>query len=114
MDEGETPWECAVREGLEETGLRFADRPRLLAMHYLPPLGTWTTHKIGFVFDGGRLTAEQIAGIVLDPDEHTEVAVKSLEDWERELPVDTFQRLAAVAHARRDGAARYIEYPPSP
>lgn len=41
MDPGETPWQCAVRKCLEETGLSIADEPRLLAMHFLPPLGDW-------------------------------------------------------------------------
>jgi protein-L-isoaspartate(D-aspartate) O-methyltransferase len=58
MDADESPWECALREGLEETGLRLGTEPRLLAVHFLPPMGSWTTtHKIGFVFDGGRLSS---------------------------------------------------------
>ncbi|MER5183836.1 NUDIX hydrolase [Streptomyces sp. NPDC002896] len=110
MDPGETPWECAVRECLEETGLRIADEPKLLAMHFLPPLGDWNTHKVGFVFDGGRLTQAQIDSIVLDPDEHCEVAVRSLQGWQEEMSAFSFGRLAAVAQARRTGSVCYREH----
>lgn len=40
-------------------------------VHYLPPEPFWPGHrKVGFVFDGGRLTVGQLAGIRLDPEEH--------------------------------------------
>ncbi|MCN9243660.1 NUDIX hydrolase, partial [Streptomyces sp. RY43-2] len=67
MDPGETPWDCAVREGLEETGLCLAETPRLLGAHFLTERIDWPALKLGLVFDGGRLTAEQIDRIVLDP-----------------------------------------------
>ncbi|MEU7159202.1 NUDIX hydrolase [Streptomyces chrestomyceticus] len=54
MDAGEDPWECAVRECREETGLHIADQPRRMTTHFLPPLDNWTTHKIGFISDGGH------------------------------------------------------------
>ncbi|WP_329142477.1 NUDIX hydrolase [Streptomyces sp. NBC_01456] len=109
MDPGETPWQCALRECLEETGLSLAVEPRLLAVHFLPPLGDWTTHKLGFVFDGGRLTRRQIDSIVLDPDEHTEVAVKSLDVWKQEMSAHSFARLQAVARARHTRSVCYLE-----
>lgn len=114
MDPGETPWQCAQRECLEETGLRLDIAPRLLAVHFLPPLGSWSLNKIGFIFDGGRLSAEQIASIVLDPDEHTEVSVRSLDDWEEEMSSFNFRRLAAVAQAQHTGTACYLEQHPDP
>ncbi|GAA2591902.1 NUDIX hydrolase [Streptomyces axinellae] len=113
-DPGETPWGCAVRECMEETGLHIADVPRLPAVHFLPPLGDWTTHKVGFVFDGGRLDQDQIDRIVLDPDEHTEVAIRPLEDWRTRMSGFAFRRLAAVAEARRSGSVCYLEQPPTP
>lgn len=109
MDPGETPWQCALRECVEETGLHITVEPRLLAVHFLPPLGQWTTHKIGFIFDGGRLAQQQISSIVLDPDEHTEVAVKSLDTWQKEMPPHSFARLDAVARARGTGTVCYLE-----
>jgi len=110
MDPGETPWQCAVREAREETGLTLATEPRLLAVHFLPPLGDWTTHKIGFIFDGGRLSQEQIESIVLDPEEHSECAVKPLEVWRREQEPLSFQRLEAVSRARATGITCYLEH----
>ena len=110
MDPGETPWQCAVSECVEETGLRLGDRPRLLAMHFMPPTGTWTTNKVGFVFDGGRLAQDQIDAIVLDPDEHTELSVRSLEEWQKDLSAAAFHRLAAVAQARSASTVCYLEH----
>ncbi|MFH8553139.1 NUDIX hydrolase [Streptomyces celluloflavus] len=109
MDPGETPWDCAVREGLEETGLYFAESPRLLGVHFLTEREDWPALKVGLVFDGGRLTEIQIRGITLDPDEHSEVAVRSVEEWQREMSEGAFRRLAAVAEARRTGVACYLQ-----
>ncbi|MFJ4850822.1 MULTISPECIES: NUDIX domain-containing protein [unclassified Streptomyces] len=111
MDPGETPWECTVREGLEETGLEIARTPRLLGIHVLMPRPDWPAHKIGLIFDGGRLTPEQIAGIVLDPAEHVELRVRSLEEWRREMNDAAFRYLEAVFRARRDGIPCYHEEP---
>ncbi|MGW1107356.1 bifunctional GNAT family N-acetyltransferase/NUDIX hydrolase [Streptomyces sp. NPDC002540] len=63
MDLGERPWETAVRECREETGLTPPGPPRLLATVFGLPGAEWPHSTIGCVFDGGRLTAEQIRGI---------------------------------------------------
>ncbi|MFF3277268.1 NUDIX domain-containing protein [Streptomyces chrestomyceticus] len=110
MDAGEDPWECAVRECREETGLHIADKPHLMAAHFLPPLGNWTTHKIGFIFDGGHLSQAQIDSIVLDPTEHSDFSVRSVRDWKNVMDPASFQRLTAVAEARRTGTARYVKH----
>ncbi|GCB43775.1 NUDIX domain-containing protein [Streptomyces sp. NL15-2K] len=36
---GETPWQAAVRECHEETGLTLDAEPSLPTVHFLPPLG---------------------------------------------------------------------------
>jgi len=107
MDHGEHPWECAVREVQEETGRVLDGEPRLLAVVFQPPANGWPT-KIGFAFDGGRLTAEQIAGLVLDPEEHTEVQVHSLAEWQRILSPQRFAIVSALDTARRTGATQYV------
>ncbi len=72
MDPGERPWQTAVRECAEETGLTVTGPPRLLATVYGLPGDEWPYSTIGCVFDGGRLSPAQIDGIVLNPEEHDE------------------------------------------
>ncbi|MET9777896.1 GNAT family N-acetyltransferase [Streptomyces sp. NPDC006367] len=108
MDHGERPWETAVRECREETGLTVSGPPRLLATVYGLPGAEWPYSTIGMVFDGGRLTAAQIRGITLDPQEHDEVRVLPLAEWEALMPARDFARLSAVEKARRTGEAAYF------
>ncbi|MBC9718419.1 NUDIX hydrolase [Streptomyces sp. TRM66268-LWL] len=112
LDTEETPWECALRECREETGLTLTLEPRLLLMHYLPPLGSWTVNKIGFIFDGGVLSQDQIDSIVLDPGEHTEVVVHTLDEWRQLQNPASTRRLEAVDRARRTGITCYLEHTP--
>ncbi|MFD5325252.1 NUDIX domain-containing protein [Streptomyces sp. NPDC127092] len=110
MDPGETPWETALRECREETGLVFAGEPRLLGTHFTCDRGEdWPANHIGFIFDGGELTDEQIDAVVLDPEEHSAYQVRSLAEWEREMTPPTFRRLAAIDRARRTGETVYLE-----
>ncbi|MEU5915339.1 NUDIX domain-containing protein [Streptomyces sp. NPDC047141] len=110
MDPGETPWETAVRECHEETGLVFTGEPRLLATHFVTDRGEdWPANHIGFIFDGGELTDAQIAAVVLDPEEHSEYRLRTLDEWEREMHPREFARLAEVDRARRTGSTVYVE-----
>ncbi|MFB8079739.1 NUDIX domain-containing protein [Streptomyces sp. NPDC056013] len=110
MDPGETPWETAVRECHEETGIVFTGEPRLLGTHFVTDRGDdWPANHIGFVFDGGELTDEQIAGVVLDPEEHSEYRLSTLDEWEREMEPREFARLAGTHRARRTGTPFYLE-----
>ncbi|MGW7314595.1 NUDIX domain-containing protein [Streptomyces sp. NPDC054865] len=112
MDPGETPWQCAVRECLEETGIVFDGPTRLLGTHFIGHQGeAWPANHIGFVFDGGTLTDEQIAAIVLDPAEHREVGVRSVEEWEGLMTPVNFGRLQEIDAARREGRVAYMETP---
>ncbi|MFE2283865.1 NUDIX domain-containing protein [Streptomyces sp. NPDC059443] len=110
MDPGETPWECALRECLEETGMVFEGEQKLLGSQFIGHRGSsWPMNHIGFVFDGGTLTDEQIAAFVLDREEHTEVQVHTLEEWEEIMSPVNFARLKVVDHARRTGTVAYLE-----
>ncbi|MEW2371867.1 NUDIX domain-containing protein [Streptomyces sp. NPDC048387] len=110
MEAGETPWECAVRECLEETGLRFEGEKKLLAVQFISRHGhDWPANHVGFIFDGGTLTDEEIAGIALDPEEHTELRVRTVEEWRQIMTPANFARLAAVDEARRTGSVAYLE-----
>ncbi|QNP67110.1 NUDIX domain-containing protein [Streptomyces genisteinicus] len=108
-DPGERPWETAVRETAEETGIRVSGPPRLLAAVFGLPGSGWPLATAGFVFDGGRLTDRQIADIVLDPAEHDEVRVLPLEAWRPLMTDRDFARLRAVQDARRTGTPAYFD-----
>ncbi|GGT29680.1 NUDIX domain-containing protein [Streptomyces purpureus] len=110
MDPGETLWQTAVRECREETGIVFDGEPRLLGAHFNAPAGDdWPATHVGFIFDGGTLTDAQLDRVVLDPEEHTEYRVCSLDEWERTMTPGNFARLAQVDRARRSGEAVYME-----
>ena len=108
MDIGERPFETAVRECREETGLTVAGPPRLLATVYGLPGAQWPYSTIGMIFEGGQLTVEQIRGITLNPQEHDQVRVLPLAEWRALMPDRDFKRLTAVAEARRTGKATYF------
>ncbi|KOU15987.1 hypothetical protein ADK52_34285 [Streptomyces sp. WM6372] len=110
MDHGETPWECAVRECLEETGIAFEGEKKLLGVQFISRRGhDWPTNHVGFIFDGGTLTDDEIAGIILDPAEHTEFRVQTVREWEGIMTPVNFARLGAVDEARRTGTVAYLE-----
>ncbi|MFI9601423.1 NUDIX domain-containing protein [Streptomyces sp. NPDC052043] len=65
MDKGERPWETAVRECREETGLAVSGLPRLLATVYGLPGAQWPYDTIGMVFDGGCLVDDYLSGALI-------------------------------------------------
>ncbi|MEV5604646.1 NUDIX hydrolase [Streptomyces sp. NPDC052299] len=107
-ESGERPWETAVRETEEETGLVVPGPPRLLAAVFGLPGAAWPLATAGFVFDGGSLTDRQIADLRLAPEEHDEARTLALEEWKTLMPARDFARLAALSDARRTGRAAYI------
>ncbi|MDJ1132067.1 NUDIX hydrolase [Streptomyces iconiensis] len=109
MDPGERPWQTALRECQEETGIAFGGPPRLIASVFGGPGRAWPFSTIGFVFDGGRLTGQEIEDIALDADEHDEVRVLAVEEWRALMPRRDFARLEAVMEARRTGATAYFD-----
>ncbi|MFI1972618.1 NUDIX domain-containing protein [Streptomyces cinnamoneus] len=104
----ESPFDTAVRECREETGIIFTGRPKVLAVFW-QPVGKWPVAKLGFTFDGGQLTADALDRIQLDPDEHDEFAVKPLDEWAKIMETRDWERLAAVHHAQRTGTTAYLE-----
>ena len=106
VEEGEAPHEAAVREVIEEIGI---DRPagRLLCVEWVPPRDP-KTDGLMFVFDGGVLGADEIAAIVLPPDELSEYRFVDLHDLEHYVPERIARRFAAGFAARSEGVPRYL------
>lgn len=105
---GEHPWQTAQREYTEETGMVFRGEQRLLLSHFISAGQSWPLAKVGFVFDGGRLSGAEITSIRLNPDEHSDVHVAPLEEWRELLKPARYERLEAAWTARRLGRAGYL------
>ena len=121
FDHGDvTPFDTACREGAEETGIAYTGPERVLLVQYLAESTAWPCPKVGFVFDAGQLTDDQLGAIRLDPAEHTEHAVRSLDQWATVLDEGQHDRLARIAEARRTGHTGILiskgaaEYPALP
>ncbi|MFK0120131.1 NUDIX domain-containing protein [Streptomyces sp. NPDC090994] len=110
--QGEDPLETARREAVEETGLDLTlDTPRLLLTHFLHAGPAQPLNKVGFIFDGGQLTADQLGRIRLDPAEHDMWAVHDLTAWQKLMAPRAFARLDAIERARRgEGPACLITH----
>ncbi|MFE5596552.1 NUDIX domain-containing protein [Streptomyces sp. NPDC056549] len=102
-DEGETPWDAAVRETHEEIGLHLTGPPRLLAVDTLIPRGT-RVPMVGFMFDGGTIAADRIRL----SDEHDTYLFAAPGDWPAEVPEEQLRRLASLEAARQQGCSMYL------
>ncbi|SNX66432.1 ASC-1-like (ASCH) protein [Streptomyces sp. TLI_55] len=106
---GEDPLQTARRETVEETGLELAlSAPVLLLTHFIHAGPRLPLNKLGLVFDGGRLTTEQLGRIRLDPAEHDMWAVHDLATWQELMAPRAFARLDAVERARRGEGPAYL------
>ncbi|WP_408992170.1 NUDIX domain-containing protein [Streptomyces sp. 1268] len=106
---GEDPLQTARRETVEETGLELGlDTPKLLLTHFLHTGPRLPLNKVGLVFDGGQLTADQLGRIRLDPAEHDMWAVHDLLTWQELMAPRAFDRLDAVERARHGEGPSYL------
>ncbi|MFB7395147.1 NUDIX domain-containing protein [Streptomyces sp. NPDC056191] len=97
-DEGKTPWDAAVRETHEETGVHLTGPPRLLAVDTLIPYGT-RAPMVGFMFDGGIITPDRIRL----SHEHDTYLFVGPGRCPAEVPEEQLGRLASLDAARRRG-----------
>lgn len=104
--DGETPWEACRREVREECGLDV-DRGRLVCVDFLRPRNG-KAGGIRFLFDVGAVTDEQIASIVLQPDEISEHRFVKVKDA-LELLSGPVRRRVGAATSSRDGVLVYLE-----
>ncbi|MGW7095886.1 NUDIX domain-containing protein [Streptomyces sp. NPDC054874] len=106
---GEDPLQTARREAVEETGLELGlDTPKLLLTHFLHAGPRHPLNKVGLIFDGGQLTADQLGRIRLDPAEHDMWAVHDLVTWQELMAPRAFDRLDAVERARHGEGPSYL------
>ncbi|MEU5510417.1 NUDIX domain-containing protein [Streptomyces fungicidicus] len=105
----EDPLQTARREAVEETGLEVGlGTPRLLLTHFLHAGPRLPLNKVGLIFDGGRLTSDQLGRIRLDPAEHDMWAVHDLATWQELMAPRAFARLDAIERARRGEGPAYL------
>ncbi|MEY9948094.1 NUDIX domain-containing protein [Kitasatospora sp. GAS1066B] len=109
VERGEAPTLAAVREAAEELGLRLdPEALRLLAVDWEPRTGR-RRGGMRLVYDGGRLTAAQRAGLRLPPDELRDWRFVTLGESERLLSAGRYRRLASALEARGAGTSHYLE-----
>ncbi|MEU4657814.1 NUDIX domain-containing protein [Streptomyces sp. NPDC023723] len=107
--QGEDPLQTARREAVEETGLELGlEAPSLLLTHFLHAGPRQPLNKVGFVFDGGQLSADQLDRVRLDPAEHDMWAVHDLSTWQELMAPLAFARLDAIERARRGVGPSYL------
>ena len=107
VEPGETPSQACAREIKEELGLdRRVDR--LLVADWAP--SETEGDKILFVFDGGRISGEQLSAISLPPDELQAFGLHSRKDLGRVLIPRLARRIDAALGALDDGRTDYLEH----
>ena len=104
----ELPIQAIMREVKEETGLELR-APKLLTIEYLPKEDPVRGDSMAFTFDGGVLSENDIASIVLPSDEISEYGFFSLEQCIELLGPEYRTRVEAVEKARELLTFAYIE-----
>lgn len=127
VDPDETPLAAARREVREEIGL-LEPLGRLLVVDWMPSEKRTLTEAqrraewsetlldgIAFTFDGGVLSAEEIAAIRLQPSELRAYAFHSVPEAIGLLPARNSRELAAAVQARATKTVAYLEngFPPA-
>ena len=108
VEANEAPRDALYRELKEELGLgvQLGD---LLCVDWVSPHGPWDD-LLAFVFDGGVLGAEQVAGLTVRDPELREARFFSMEEASRLLRAYVWRRVAeAVAGATGPARVRYLQ-----
>jgi 8-oxo-dGTP diphosphatase len=107
VDADESPYAAACREVREELALTRVP-VRLLAVDWVPPRPD-RTEGVVVVFDGGRLSIEEIATLAVPPDELRGWSWCTAEEATGLLLPLLARRLTAALHARESGVVAYLE-----
>lgn len=117
VDADESPGRAAVREVQEELGLTLP-LGRLLTVDWVPPRpprsDALASEGLMMVFDGGVLTAEQVAGIVLQREELRGWAFVPPDRLHEFLNDRLTRRVRSCLRAREAGVTLYLEDGNSP
>ncbi|MFI8459080.1 NUDIX domain-containing protein [Kitasatospora sp. NPDC085464] len=118
VEHGKSPFATALRKTEAEIGLDLREvnpeliaRQKLIAMIYQETDATRPIPSIGWVFDGGTITEEQKAGIVLDPGEHIEWRFETDYNWRDHMVPKQYREMLQVARAARSDTVLYLERP---
>ncbi len=103
----ESPADCVRREVQEELALDLHVGP-MLVVDWVPPHGPWDD-LISFVFDGGVITAEQLAAVQLLDGELNGFEMCTEAQAEHRLRPRAWRRLKAALDVVRVGHARYLQ-----
>jgi 8-oxo-dGTP pyrophosphatase MutT (NUDIX family) len=108
VEAGEPPARAAVREVSEELGLSLPPRPDLLIVDWEPPRPP-RPGGLRLLFDGRRLTPDQIRAIRLPADELRAWRFTTEDEARTLLSPNRFDRLRWALHARTRGRPLNLE-----
>ncbi|GII52828.1 hypothetical protein Pth03_12170 [Planotetraspora thailandica] len=108
VDDGESPWDAAVREVKEELALALAGPPVLLCADWMPASDT-DAGGFRLIFDGGVMSSEELSAIRLPAEELSEWKLVDPADAGAFLPPIRVRRIHAAVAARRTGRVAYLE-----
>ncbi|MBB5873734.1 8-oxo-dGTP pyrophosphatase MutT (NUDIX family) [Allocatelliglobosispora scoriae] len=107
VEAGESPYQAAVREVYEELAL-VTSPGRLLVIDWVPPADR-RTEGLMFVYDGGLLTPDQVATMVVPLVELRGYVFATAEEVGRLLSPLLARRVHAAIAARTTGTVAYLE-----
>ena len=108
VERDEDPWSGCQRELREELGLELSVG-RLLIVDWAPRHGVWQD-SLKFIFDGGVLSADQIASMRFQAEEVVSAQFVSLAELTPYVRPSMVRRLAVALAAADDGTAHYLRF----
>lgn len=108
VESGEAPAQAGVREVAEELGLSLRRPPTLLVVDWEAPRPP-AYGGLRFLFDGGRLSAEEAARLLLPGSELRDWRFVTEEEAADLLPPTRFERLRWALRARERAAVLNLE-----
>lgn len=107
IDDNESPLSSAIRETKEEIGLEISDL-HFVSVHYISAVGPFSD-SYQFVFNGGKLSNEQIGSIKLQKEELDEYAFVSVEKAKTMLTPRMNARIKISLDVMKNSGCGYAE-----